>query len=39
MDPNLLYERPFTDLHEQGLDGLFSNQVVELLLGINQVVT
>ncbi len=23
MDPGLLYEAPFTDLHDEGLDGLF----------------
>jgi type I restriction enzyme R subunit len=25
MDPGLLYEPPFTDLHTEGLDGLFGD--------------
>jgi type I restriction enzyme R subunit len=26
MDPGLLYEPPFTDLHDEGLDGVFSDE-------------
>ncbi|MBW4605168.1 MAG: hypothetical protein KME29_37875 [Calothrix sp. FI2-JRJ7] len=25
MDPGMLYEAPFTDLHSDGLDGMFNN--------------
>jgi type I restriction enzyme R subunit len=40
MDPALLYEPPFTDLHDEGLDGLFGDsgatKIVHLLREIEQ---
>lgn len=42
MDPGLLYEPPFTDLHHQGLDGVFENedadQIVLLVDSFNKTV-
>jgi type I restriction enzyme R subunit len=42
MDPGLLYEPPFTDLHHQGLDGVFedddANQIVLLVDSFNETV-
>ena len=42
MDPGLLYEPPFTDLHHQGLDGVFedddADQIVALLHSFNETV-
>ncbi len=42
MDTGLLYEPPFTDLHHQGLDGLFenddANQIVSLVTSFNSTV-
>ena len=39
MDPGLLYEPPFTDLHDEGLDGIFGDagapKVIHLLEEIN----
>lgn len=39
MDPGLLYEPPFTDLHDEGLDGVFGDdgapKVIQLLEEIN----
>lgn len=39
IDPNLLYESPFTDFHEAGLDGLFASheadELVTIIKGIN----
>ncbi|MDZ4184656.1 MAG: DEAD/DEAH box helicase family protein [Desulfuromonadales bacterium] len=39
MDPGLLYEPPFTDLHDEGLDGVFGDagapKVINLLEEIN----
>ena len=34
MPPEMLYEQPFTDIHDQGLDGLFSNALANELLGL-----
>ena len=40
MAPALLYEPPFTDLHQDGLDGLFgddrADQIVAIVESINQ---
>ena len=33
LQPGLLYERPFTDLHQMGLDGLFTETQAERLVG------
>ncbi len=42
MDPGLLYEPPFTDLHHQGLDGVFesddADQIVLLVGSFNETV-
>lgn len=42
MNPGLLYEPPFTDLHHQGLDGVFedddANQIVSLVRSFNKTV-
>lgn len=42
MDPGLLYEPPFTELHHQGLDGVFesddANQIVSLVDSFNETV-
>jgi len=42
MDPALLYEPPFTDLHHQGLDGIFesddADQIVLLVGSFNETV-
>ena len=42
MDPGLLYEPPFTDLHHKGLDGVFedndADQIVLLLGSFNETV-
>ena len=39
MDPGLLYEPPFTDLHYKGLDGVFrdndADQIVALIRSFN----
>ncbi|NET62977.1 MAG: DEAD/DEAH box helicase family protein [Moorea sp. SIO1G6] len=32
MDPGLLYESPFTDLHDEGLDGVFDEDDVNLII-------
>ncbi len=38
MDPGLLYEPPFTDLHDEGLDGVFGDdgttRIIHLLAEI-----
>ena len=34
MNPGLLYEPPFTDLHHQGLDGVFEDDDAELIVAI-----
>jgi type I restriction enzyme R subunit len=34
VDLKLLYERPFTDIHEGGLDGIFSNEQADELISI-----
>ena len=43
VDPAMLYEPPFTDLHPEGLDGVFdddaANQVIELVRWFNQMVS
>jgi len=40
MDPGLLYEPPFTDLHDEGLDGVFGDEgatsIIHLLEEIGQ---
>jgi len=40
MDPGLLYEPPFTDIHDEGLDGVFGDagaiKIVKLIDDINQ---
>ena len=42
MDPGLLYEPPFTDLHHQGLDGVFesddADQIIWLVGSFNETV-
>lgn len=37
MDPGLLYEPPFTDLHHQGLDGVFEDNDAEQIVAIVRV--
>jgi type I restriction enzyme R subunit len=34
MDPAWLYESPYTDLNDQGLDGLFGGEVADALLAV-----
>lgn len=34
MEPELLYESPFTDLNPSGVEGIFPSQDVERLIGI-----
>jgi type I restriction enzyme R subunit len=34
MDPGLLYEPPFTDLHDEGLDGLFGDSGATKIVGL-----
>jgi type I restriction enzyme, R subunit len=34
MDPGLLYEPPFTDLHHQGLDGVFEDDDADRIVAI-----
>ncbi len=34
VDPRLLYERPFTDLSEGGLDAMFTGEQADELVGI-----
>lgn len=34
MDPGLLYEPPFTDVHHEGLDGLFPGEEGDRLVSI-----
>jgi type I restriction enzyme, R subunit len=36
MDPGLLYEPPFTDLHQGGLDGVFSDEDADAIVSIVQ---
>jgi type I restriction enzyme, R subunit len=40
MDPGLLYEPPFTDLHAAGLDGIFpetaADRIIEIVRSFNQ---
>ena len=40
MDPGLLYEPPFTDIHNEGLDGVFGDagatKIIHLLQDIEQ---
>lgn len=42
MNPGLLYEPPFTDIHDEGLDGVFNNEqadeIVTLVRAFNQTV-
>jgi type I restriction enzyme R subunit len=42
MDPGLLYEPPFSDIHQQGLDGLFkeddAQNIVSIVRGFNETV-
>jgi type I restriction enzyme, R subunit len=41
MDPGMLYEAPFTDLHDEGLDGVFGNddagEIIDIVSEFNQV--
>ncbi|WP_205619789.1 hypothetical protein [Acidocella sp. MX-AZ02] len=34
MDPARLYESPYTDLNDQGLDGLFGGEAADALLAV-----
>ena len=34
MDPGLLYEPPFTELHKEGLDGIFQDSDADQIIGI-----
>lgn len=34
MEPGRLYERPFTDLHSEGLDGLLKDDVADEIVRI-----
>ncbi len=34
MDPRLLYESPFTDMDDMGIEGLFPQDQVVTLIGI-----
>ena len=34
MDPGLLYEPPFTELHDEGLDGVFQDNDADQIIGI-----
>ncbi len=40
MNPGLLYEPPFTDIHDEGLDGVFdddaADEIVALVKAFNQ---
>jgi len=36
MDPGLLYEPPFTDLHQGGLDGVFNDDDADAIVAIVQ---
>lgn len=36
MDPGLLYEPPFTDLHQGGLDGVFNDEDADAIVSIVQ---
>ncbi len=36
IEPKLLYDRPFTDLHEEGLEGLFPDEQADELVAIIQ---
>lgn len=42
MNPDLLYEPPFTDIHEEGLDGVFdeddADSLVSLVRSFNETV-
>jgi type I restriction enzyme, R subunit len=42
MDPEMLYEPPFTDLHDGGLDGVFGDddagEIIDIVGGFNEVV-
>ena len=42
LDPEMLYDRPFSDIHEQGLDGVFPDDLAQELMAVlatvNQVV-
>ena len=42
MNPGLLYESPFTDIHYEGLDGVFNeedaDQIVSLVRSFNETV-
>ncbi|MBW4511102.1 MAG: DEAD/DEAH box helicase family protein [Scytonematopsis contorta HA4267-MV1] len=41
MDPGMLYEPPFTDLHDEGLDGVFGDddagEIIDIVSEFNQV--
>ena len=34
MDPGLLYESPFIDIHSEGLDGVFNDDQAEEIISI-----
>lgn len=36
MDPGLLYEHPFTDLYQGGLDGVFNDADADAIVAIVQ---
>ena len=40
IDPGILYDRPYTDLHEEGLEGVFSseqaNELVDIIQALNK---
>ena len=38
IDPALLYDQPYTDIHDQGLNGLFADDQVKALLDVVQAV-
>ena len=42
MNPGLLYEPPFTDIHNEGLDGVFNDdeadEIIALVRSFNQTV-
>lgn len=34
MNPGQLYEPPFTDIHDEGLDGVFNDDDADLLVSL-----
>jgi type I restriction enzyme, R subunit len=39
MDPGLLYEDPFTGLHQEGVEGLFNDDDVDNIISIVEALT